>query len=198
MTAPTADESTEVWTLAAEAFVDWRDHGRPDGLDRLVHLLTPTLWHIVRAYDVRHEEAADVVQSTWLNLVRNAGSVRDPQAVWRWLTTTARREAWRVNRTGRREEPLDTAIVDRFTPPDPDPAIEVLASDTGRRLWHHVAALPERCRRLLRVIAFEDRPDYAALSAELAMKPGSIGPTRGRCLDKLRRLLGDDPQWSNR
>ena len=55
--------------------------------------------------------------------------------------------------------------------------------------------LPERCRRLLRVIAFADRPDYAAVAEALGMPVGSIGPTRGRCLAKLRAQLAADPAW---
>ena len=56
-------------------------------------------------------------------------------------------------------------------------------------LWAAVDRLPERCRRLLRVVAFESRPDYGRLAAELDMPIGSIGPTRGRCLAKLRVAL---------
>ena len=64
---------------------------------------------------------------------------------------------------------------------------QLLQKDTlMRALWLAVAKLNERCQRLLRIIAFHDRPDYTALSAELGMPVGSIGPTRGRCLEKMR------------
>ena len=66
-------------------------------------------------------------------------------------------------------------------------------SDNDVRLWQHIAQLPERCRALLRVIAFADRPDYAAVAESLGMPIGSIGPTRGRCLAKLRLQLGQRP-----
>ena len=62
---------------------------------------------------------------------------------------------------------------------------------TSQMLWHAVSQLTERCQRLLRVVAFEDRPDYARLARSLAMPIGSIGPTRQRCLAKLRALLAD-------
>ena len=61
--------------------------------------------------------------------------------------------------------------------------------DARHRLWAAVDELPERCRRLLRVVAFENRPDYARLATDLGMPVGSIGPTRGRCLAKLRVAL---------
>ncbi len=72
---------------------------------------------------------------------------------------------------------------------------EVVRDDVQNRLWHHISQLPERCRALLRVIAFADRPDYADLAKALDMPQGSIGPTRGRCLAKLRLSLANDPSW---
>jgi DNA-directed RNA polymerase specialized sigma24 family protein len=72
----------------------------------------------------------------------------------------------------------------------------VLADDDSERLWQRVQELSPRCQRLLRIIAFDDRPDYAGIADELGMPIGSIGPTRGRCLAKLKALLtegeGDD------
>jgi DNA-directed RNA polymerase specialized sigma24 family protein len=65
--------------------------------------------------------------------------------------------------------------------------------DESRRLWSAVETLNERCQRLLRVVAFEDRPDYARLAQDLSMPIGSIGPTRNRCLAKLRALLDAPP-----
>ena len=70
-------------------------------------------------------------------------------------------------------------------------ATDVLG-DEQRILWLAVARLNERCQRLLRVIAFDERPDYARIAQDLAMPVGSIGPTRQRCLVKLRALLEDD------
>jgi DNA-directed RNA polymerase specialized sigma24 family protein len=65
----------------------------------------------------------------------------------------------------------------------------VVQHDEGRLLWAAVDELPERCRRLLRVVAFENRPDYRQIATDLDMPVGSIGPTRGRCLAKLRVAL---------
>ena len=65
-------------------------------------------------------------------------------------------------------------------------AVEI---DENRQLWAAVDGLPERCRRLLRIVAFENRPDYRQLAIDLEMPVGSIGPTRGRCLAKLRVAL---------
>lgn len=194
MTSDDTGVGTSSWELAAREFAAWRA-GDPAALDRLVRLLTPVLWHVVRAYGLDRDSAEDVVQTTWLALVRNVDSVRDPQAVLRWATTTARREAWRTARARRRVDTAEPELLDAALPPTAGPDAVVFAASTARTLWRHVAELPERCRRLLRVIAFEDRPDYASLSTELGIAVGSIGPTRGRCLDKLRGLLAADPDW---
>ena len=68
----------------------------------------------------------------------------------------------------------------------------MIVADEQDRIWSCVSQLSERCQRLLRIVAFEDRPDYAGIARELSMPIGSIGPTRGRCLDKLKTLLSSD------
>jgi len=90
-----AAASRDLWSEAAVQFAKWRA-GDPRGLDDLVELMTPVLWHVVRAYRISPELAEDVIQSTWLALVRRRDSIEDEQAVGGWLTTTARRAAWRV------------------------------------------------------------------------------------------------------
>jgi RNA polymerase sigma factor (sigma-70 family) len=162
----------------------------------LVSLVTPILWHTARAQRLDHDTAQDVVQTAWLALVRSADSIADPQAVLQWLLVSTRREAWRVVRKADRAEPRDFEPDELVTPAREVPDEVVLASDEQSRLWQHIAALPERCRALLRVIAFADRPDYANVAQSLGMPVGSIGPTRGRCLAKLRQLLTTDPGWS--
>lgn len=161
----------------------------------LVALLTPILWHTVRGQRLDRESAEDVVQTTWMALVRHADSITDPQAVLQWLIVSARREAWRIVKREDRVEPRDFEPDEVVTRPDELPEALTLRSDGDSRLWHHVAKLPERCQALLRVIAFADRPDYAAVAKALGMPVGSIGPTRGRCLAKLRVQLANDPTW---
>lgn len=179
---------------AAAAFVAWRDGDRA-GLERLVTLLTPMLWHTVRAYRLDAATAEDVVQTTWLALVRSADSISDPQAVVRWLSVTARREAWRTAQQGRRVEPGREEMLDLRAAGDEGPEAAALRGQRDDALWSAVARLPERCQRLLRVVAFADRPDYSQLADQLGMPVGSIGPTRGRCLAKLRASLGTAAEW---
>jgi len=177
------------WQQAGALFQKWRD-GDPLAMDDLVRLMTPVLWHVVRGYGLDPGLAEDVVQTTWLALVRQQAGITEPQAVAGWLLTTARREAWRVGKLQRRADPRETTDLDPRLPADESAEDSAVRNQTAGRLWRAVAQLNERCQRLLRVVAFEERPDYAGLAADLQMPVGSIGPTRQRCLGKLRTLLG--------
>jgi RNA polymerase sigma factor (sigma-70 family) len=180
---------------AAELLRAWCA-GDPSACDELVVLLTPTLWHTARAYRVEAGVAEDVVQNAWLALSRRRDHLRDPQAVLAWLLVTVRRDAARAAAAGRRAVEDPEPVLLQAPDPRPGPAAQVEADDRASRLWRAVGTLSERCQRLLRVIAFSDRPDYAALSADLGMPVGSIGPTRGRCLKKLRERLGEESTWA--
>jgi len=185
------------WERATALFLRWRD-GDGRAMDDLVRLMTPTLWHVVRAYGLDAALAQDVVQTTWLTLVRRHDTIADPRAISGWLTMCARREAWRVGKLQRRADPTDTDVLEARLPVHESAERTAVADDAARRLWQAVSGLDERCQRLLRIVAFEDRPDYARIAEDLAMPVGSIGPTRQRCLAKLRAVLegagwgGDD------
>lgn len=182
---------------AGEVFQRYRT-GDFDAMGELVSLLTPILWHTVRAQRLNTQAAEDVLQSTWLTLVRHADSITDPRAVLQWLMVAARREAWRVLRGHARQAPYEIAEDAMQVPENELPENVTLRDAEQELLWTHINELPERCRELLRVIAFADRPDYANLARSLGMPMGSIGPTRGRCLAKLRASLTTDARWELR
>lgn len=192
----TGDSTESLAQRAAEAFAAQRE-GDPDGMARLVEVLTPLLWHTARAQGLSQVQAEDVVQTTWLQLVKHADAVTDPRGILKWLLTTTRRESWALVRRSRREEVTDDLgeVLD-VAPATPNgPEQVVVRGHEQRVLWQHFATLSERCQQLLRVIALAERPDYAQVAEALGMPVGSIGPTRGRCLAKLRQELTSDPAW---
>ncbi len=186
-----ADQSQRLepspWDLAAAAFLTWRGGDRA-ALDELVRVMTPILWQVVRSYRLDADVAADTIQATWLAFVRSHESIADPQAVGKWLTTSARRLAARASARGS-TDPVEDEVLHRQLPAQRSAESTAISNDENARLWRAVLTLDERCQRLLRVVAFEQRPDYERLADDLGMPVGSIGPTRGRCLAKLRRAL---------
>jgi RNA polymerase sigma factor (sigma-70 family) len=170
--------------------------GQRDSLGEIVAELTPLLWHVVRTQGLDRELAEDVVQTTWLRLLDHLHSIQTPRALTGWLVTVAKREAWHVGGASRAGRPLDeetaTALPDSGALPDE----QVITDERQRLLWTLVSRLEERCQQLLRVVAFAPPTSYAAVAAALGMPVGSIGPTRGRCLAKLRAMLAAEPAWS--
>jgi RNA polymerase sigma factor (sigma-70 family) len=183
-----SDKADDLWGQCTRCFEHWVS-GDATALDDLVGLMTPVLWHVVRAYRLSEESAEDVIQTTWLALVRCRDAISEPTAIGGWLTTTARREAWRVGKNGNRAIAVEDEELAVRLPRQRSAELAAVELDDNRILWEAVDVLPERCRRLLRIVAFENRPDYAQLAADLGMPVGSIGPTRGRCLAKLRVAL---------
>ena len=185
-------------TRAGRLFARYRA-GEEARMGELVKILTPILWHTARSARLDAAATEDVLQSVWLTLLRKADTITEPRAVLQWLVVTTKREAWRVARTQTRVRPEDLENTNTRTSDSGESVEEaVLRLSRDHQLWQHVEGLPERCRALLRVIAFADRPDYAELAKALGMPQGSIGPTRGRCLAKLRLALAADPSWEGR
>lgn len=181
---------------SADAFQAFRD-GNPRGMSELVEQVTPLLWHIARQQGLTRTTAEDAVQVAWLKLVEHSSTIQDPHAVLKWLVTTTRREAWRLARASRREDPLDEEAGNPKGLSDVSTGADelFLAAARDATVWSHFHALSEKCRNILRAVAFAERPDYAAISEALGMPVGSIGPTRGRCLAKLRASILADPAW---
>src|SRR5262245_18962558 len=170
--------------------------GEIGALNEVVTELNPLLWLAARAEGLTVDDAVDVIQTAWLELLRRLDAIRSPQALSAWLVTTVRRGAWRSTRRRRREQAEATEVLAAV--PDPSPPVDdrLDLEEQHRVLWRHVLSLSERCRALLRVVAMVDRPDYGEVSVALEMPHGSIGPTRARCLAKLRAALLADPAWS--
>lgn len=189
----TPDRSVDLVDLAAQALLRYREED-PSLMPDLVEVVTPVLWQVARGQGLSASTAEDVVQLAWLRLVEQADRIRDPRAVLKWLMTTTRREAWRAARRA----PLETPVTELPEPATEhtDAVLDTVLEDTEQAvLWGHVAELSERCRYLLRVIAFADKPNYSAIADALGMPVGSIGPTRGRCLATLRAALAADPAF---
>jgi RNA polymerase sigma factor (sigma-70 family) len=147
------------------------------------------VWSIARAHRLSAADAADVSQTTWLRLAEHLGRIRDPERVGGWLAATARNESLRLLRRSQRELPAGDEL------PEPDPAeapslaAGLVRSERSAALWRAFAELPDRCRSLLRVLMADEPPAYEDVGAALDMPVGSIGPTRARCLERLRRLV---------
>lgn len=190
---PTPTAPDGLGTLAGRAFAAYRSGDR-ERLSELVDLVSPVLWNAARSQGAQPGTCEDAVQTAFLQLVDRAESIKEPAAVLGWLVVVVKREVWRLSRGARREFGVEE--VPEAPSQQLDPEAQSILSERQRVLWSHISTLTPRCQALLRVIAFADRPDYAAIAESLGIPVGSIGPTRGRCLQKLRTVLGSDPGWA--
>jgi RNA polymerase sigma factor (sigma-70 family) len=158
----------------------------------LVERYSPMLWNIARGFRLDHATCADVVQTTWVALAENLGSVREPDAVGGWLASTARRaglrEVCRRKRVDLWGEFNDRDMVD----PAPAPDECAATRDRDDRLRRAFRRLPERDQKLLTLLwAAPPRP-YAEIAEIMGLPIGSIGPTRARALARLREQLAGE------
>jgi RNA polymerase sigma factor (sigma-70 family) len=163
-------------------------NGDRQAWDALVDRYTPLIWAICRRYRLDRDDAEDVGQLVWLRLLEQLENIRDPAALAGWLATTAQRECLRVVRT-RRPHPAGYVPDARDDPDNPaGPAEqELLAAERDAALREALARLPASCQRLIALLRADPSVPYAEISTQLGIAVGSIGPYRGRCLEKLRR-----------
>jgi RNA polymerase sigma factor (sigma-70 family) len=157
--------------------------------DALVERYAPLIWSICRQYRLGRADAEDVAQSVWLHLVDHLHQIRKPAALPGWLATTTRRECARLVRAARGPHaasyPLDAETIadERAGAADR----EVLAAERHAALRQAFAGLPADGQQLIALLIADPPVPYAEISARLGIPIGSIGPTRRRCLDRMRR-----------
>jgi RNA polymerase sigma factor (sigma-70 family) len=156
--------------------------------DEIVSRYSGLVWSVPRGFALSMADAADVSQTTWLRLVEHLGRLREPEHLGGWLATTARHECLRTLRKGGREVVPFDADID-IESGEPTPEAVVLHDERDRLVWLSLGEIPQRCQVLLRALSTSPPPSYDEVSAALGMPIGSIGPTRARCLDHLKKRL---------
>jgi RNA polymerase sigma factor (sigma-70 family) len=163
--------------------------GDKQAWDALVERYAPLIWSICRRHGLGDADAEDVGQNVWLKLAGQLDKIRVPAALPGWLATTTRRECGRILRVPPGSRDTGRAPGAQTNPDDDARAAEdeLLAAERHAALREAFADLPPCCQQLIALLTQSPPPSYAQISARLGLPAGSIGPNRGRCLDKLRR-----------
>lgn len=153
------------------------------------------VWSVARSYRLSSAATDDVVQTVWLRLAEHCGKIRQADRLASWLATTTRNEALRVIRGNTRQTPM--AMNDDLAEPTA-PSIEERVGDdaTLRAVLQAFAKLSAEDQQLMRLLCAVPPLDYQTIAEMLGRPIGSIGPTRARCIERLRKLLppGFDPK----
>ncbi len=177
---PAVDETDRALIRACRA-------GDPAAWDELVKRYQRLVFSVALRNGLQRDDAADVTQEVFIALLDALDSLKDDAALASWLMTVARRTAWR---TKERDGPVRRLPADSEQLPLDDP-IEAWTRLTV--LHEAVARLGEPCRTLIRELYLDSEiSSYAEIAARTGRSIGGIGPLRGRCLQRLRTLIGED------
>jgi len=154
--------------------------------EALVGCFSTLVWTIARSYRLNPSDAADVNQVVWLRLVEHLGNIRQPDRLGAWLASVTRHECLRTLRGAEREVPTADDLDVSHDSCELEVDQRLLAGDLNAALWRAFGTLPERWQALLRILMSSPSASYEEVAAALDMPIGSIGPTRQRCLERLR------------
>jgi RNA polymerase sigma factor (sigma-70 family) len=163
--------------------------GEPQAWRELIDRYAVLIRSVCRAHRLCDADAEDVGQLTWLRAVEHIGRLRDPDRFGAWVGTTARRECLRVLQGRKRVVPTCDEVREPLFAAHVDEDEIALAAERRAAVRQALTALPERQRTLLRLLHSEREPSYDTISSRLGMPVGSIGPTRGRALERLRKEI---------
>ena len=198
--ASTSDSSTSATPIGATDSAPTTDvleacrNGDAEAWQQLVGRYERLIYAIPLRMGLSRDDADEIFQLTFTALFDSLDAIRDAERLGGWLATVAQRHSWRLIKRAKASLPLDEdagewlAEANHALREDRDPLSAVELS-----LWldKGLAALAERCRQLLLALYFRaDEPSYADVAVALQIPVGSVGPTRARCLERLRELLG--------
>jgi RNA polymerase sigma factor (sigma-70 family) len=178
------DDPYRAWD--APALVAGALDGDQGAWTEIVRRHAPAVIARVRQFRLTPHQAEDVAQTVWLNLLENLEKLRDPHALPGWIATTARHECIRVTNLNRRTVPVDPQGGRLDGADESDLDAQMLLVERERALRDGLAELPVHQREVLLMLSVDPPLSYAEIAEKLGVPIGSIGPTRGRGLARLR------------
>jgi RNA polymerase sigma factor (sigma-70 family) len=186
MTTAAYHNSPDIASLVRQATA-----GDKAAWERLVDQYSRLIWAMTRDFRLSEIDAADVVQTTWLRLLENIGRIEYPERIGSWLATTARHECLRHLTASNKLMLVDDhdATFGHSREYQPDVDERLLAEERARAVREALSTLSTRSQQLLELLMADPPVSYTEISDQLGLPIGSIGPTRGRCIERLRVIL---------
>lgn len=164
--------------------------GQATAWEELLSRYERLIYHTALRAGAAGDEAADVFQAVCLIWLKELGRLRDPERLGAWLVTVTRRESWSRWKRRRETEADDDELLKIEALPEELPEALAAQAADGRAVKQALEQLAEPCRRLLWMLYFDpERPSYEDIARRLNLAANSIGPTRARCLEKLKAIL---------
>jgi RNA polymerase sigma factor (sigma-70 family) len=186
----TTTRAQDTGTLDVTELVRRAAAGESRAWEGLVDQYSRLIWAITRDFKLVESDAADVAQVTWLRLLENIHKIENPDRVGSWLASTARNECLRCLANRKRVVLAeDEDVLQGAAPAGPEIDEGLLLAERSQMVREAMGRLPWRWQRMLELLMADPPASYAEISDQLGLPIGSIGPTRSRCLARLRGLL---------
>lgn len=171
---------------SVEALISAASRGEAAAWDEIVERYAVLVVSVCRRFRLTDADLYDVSQTVWLRLVEHLPTLREPRALPGWLVTTSKRECIRV--VG---ESHHTVLI-----PEPEELssecvavdADLLAAERRSALREAFATLPPAWRELITLLVADPPLTYIEISDRLGIPVGSIGPTRARCIERIRSV----------
>jgi RNA polymerase sigma factor (sigma-70 family) len=182
----------------AELFIDCKN-GSKKAWEALIRRFQRLIYTIPRRAGLSEDQAADVFQVVFSRAFDNLHSISQPERIQAWLVTTAKRETLSILRQGKRTVSISANDDDEDAKPFdiedenplPDETLEQL--QLQRQLRAAVEQLDPKSQEFVKLVFLQDEPlPYSEVAKRLGISEGSIGPTRTRCMEKLRAIMAQN------
>ena len=179
---PRVEKPTNLETRSDQELIERCIRGDQTAWEELVKRYQRLIYSIAHALCPPGEDVSDVFQQVWLDVYQHLSELRSVEALPAWLITVTRRRMYALIRSRRTSEQLDDET--------PDLSEKLSQIEYEYLLERVLSQLTERCRTLINLLYFDSsEPSYSEIAAAMSMPEASIGPTRARCLEKLRKLI---------
>lgn len=158
----------------------------------LIQRFSSLVYSVARRYGLNEEDCSDVFQLTFQALYQGLDRIEQPETLPKWLSVTASRMSLRANRNRGKTIPFETEdmnLNDVLAAEDRSAEESAVIACDAFELRRALAQLTDRCGPLLLALYFDEDLSYQEISLQLDIPVGAIGPTRSRCLEKLRKVL---------
>ncbi|HST77221.1 MAG TPA: RNA polymerase sigma factor [Verrucomicrobiae bacterium] len=167
-------------------------NGDEKAWNRLIDKYKRLIYSVPVKYGLSPDDAADVFQNVCVDLFTNLAKLRKIESIRSWLITVATHKCFHHKRHQRQDVELDAMeqeMAEELAPAAPQVMQEVQEEQAVRDA---ILRLSPRCADLVKMLFFEQPPlPYTEVAQRLGLATGSIGFIRGRCLNRLQKILAE-------
>lgn len=159
---------------------------------QLVDNFANLVYSITAKYSLSEDDKGDVFQATFQSLYTNLDRIESVQALPRWIAVTASNHCLVVIRNRRDHVQMvndERDLGEVLAAEGASAEEESVRASQAYAVRKALVELGGKCTELLQAIYLDENAGYEHAVKKLGLPMGSLGPTRARCLEKLKKIL---------